>query len=307
MKETKFTLRVVEPFRLDFTVWALRRRAVNRIDRWDEKSYTRVLLIDGHPVKLEVLKQTQGKVHVTVTSHDTISELKPKVEKLLIGMLGLKVDLSEFYARAKKETHLKKLVEEFRGVKPPKFSSLFETFVNAIACQQLSLEAGLSLLNKFTERFGKKFAEKKEVFFAFPEPNSIMRCKPYQLRKLGFSFHKSEALISLAKEMVKHPEKFHQLENLSDEELISFFCSLKGIGRWSAEYVLLRGLGHTEVLPGDDIAVHKKIKKLLCLRKNPTYETIKAVEKKWYPFAGLIYFHLLLKGLKSEDTWQKEL
>lgn len=55
MYETVFTLLVVQPFRLDLTVWALRRREKNSIDRWDGQKYSRILVLNDIPVKLTVL------------------------------------------------------------------------------------------------------------------------------------------------------------------------------------------------------------------------------------------------------------
>jgi len=96
---------------------------------------------------------------------------------------------------------------------------------------------------------------------------------------LGFSRNKSEALISLASMIFKDDKQFDDLEQLSNEEVVAFLCSLKGIGRWSSEYTLLRGLGRTEILPGDDVAIHKNIAHLLKLRKRPDYNGIKKIEK----------------------------
>lgn len=289
----RFSLSARPPFRLDLTVWALKRRGQNLIEDWDGSVYTRVFVFDGTPVKVQVRQEEAGRVSVVAASKSAVPKLKAKVSQMLDRMLGLSLDLSELYTLAKRDRALNGLVLQFRGVKPPRFGTLFEAFVNAIACQQLSLEAGISLLNKFTECYGRSFRGCR----AFPEPKRVMRCRWSDLRRLGFSRHKSEALISLASLFCRHPERFAQLEALSNEELIQRFCSLKGIGRWSAEYVLLRGLGRLGILPGDDVAIHKNLKKLLKLRKNPTYETIKKVEQKWYPFAGALYFHLLLKKL----------
>jgi DNA-3-methyladenine glycosylase II len=100
----------------------------------------------------------------------------------------------------------------------------------------------------------------------------------------------------------KDHKKFHDLEQLPNEEIVAFLCSLKGIGRWSSEYTLLRGLGRIEILPGDDVAIHKNIAHLLKLRKRPDYNGIKKIEKKWHSYAGLIYFHLLLNKLSADGV-----
>ncbi|HEU5406919.1 MAG TPA: hypothetical protein VFU48_04090 [Nitrospira sp.] len=66
MQEIAFTLRPVQPFRLDLTVWALRRRPNNTMDRWEEGVYRRTLVVDAMPVQVAVTQQNTG-LAVTVT------------------------------------------------------------------------------------------------------------------------------------------------------------------------------------------------------------------------------------------------
>lgn len=100
-------------------------------------------------------------------------------------MLGLKTDLTWFYECVKTNKLLHPLVLKFKGVKPPRLPSIFETLVNAIAFQQLSLEAGFSLLNNLTQKFGNPFEEGEHVNYAFPEPCKIMKCTKEELMLLG--------------------------------------------------------------------------------------------------------------------------
>lgn len=57
MTDIEFTLEPIPPFRLDFTAWALQRRADNRIDRWDGETYRRVLVLDDWPIALAVTQE----------------------------------------------------------------------------------------------------------------------------------------------------------------------------------------------------------------------------------------------------------
>lgn len=77
---------------------------------------------------------------------------------------------------------------------------------------------------------------------------------------------------------------------------------LDGIGRWSAEYALLRGLGHLDVFPGDDVGARNKLQRFLMLPTPPSYTEILAILAPWYPYAGIVYFHLLLDGLAERGA-----
>jgi DNA-3-methyladenine glycosylase II len=72
---------------------------------------------------------------------------------------------------------------------------------------------------------------------------------------------------------------------------------LRGIGRWTAEYVLLRGLGRLHVFPGDDVGAQSKLKRFLGIDTPLRYDDVRALVARWQPFAGVVYFHLLLDSL----------
>jgi len=144
-------VRPIPPFRLDLTVWALRRRPRNHIDRWDGSTYRRVIRIGAQRIELAV-RQTGAAAEPRVIVHAApaprSSSGRVRIEAILDRLLGLHVDVSRWYALAARDERLRRLAERFRGVKPPRFPTIFEALVNAFACQQLSLEAGLELLNR---------------------------------------------------------------------------------------------------------------------------------------------------------------
>ena len=90
------------------------------------------------------------------------------------------------------------------------------------------------------------------------------------------------------------------LEELTNEEAIEFLSSLGGIGLWSAEYFLLRGLGRVDIFPGDDVGAKNNLQRLFHTDKKPGYEDIRGMTSCWHPFEGLVYFHLLLDKLHEK-------
>jgi len=92
------------------------------------------------------------------------------------------------------------------------------------------------------------------------------------------------------------PAKLAHLEN---REAVERLEQLRGVGRWTAEYVLLRGLGRTDVFPGDDVGARNNLGSWLDLRDPLDYNSVNQVLAKWRPYAGLLYFHLLLNKLSS--------
>jgi DNA-3-methyladenine glycosylase II len=152
-----FTLTPLPPFRLDLTVWVLRRLPINQMDRWDGRIYRRVLMPGDTPVEVAVVQGGSARApQLTVTARG--ARLGGRTCEALIStldkMLGLSVDLYSFRHLAEGDQRLAGLIDPFIGFKPPRRHSVFETLVNGIACQQLSLQVGMLLLNRLCRAYG---------------------------------------------------------------------------------------------------------------------------------------------------------
>jgi DNA-3-methyladenine glycosylase II len=299
--ETTFSLSVFYPFRLDLTVWALRRRKTNIVDQWDNNQYTRIIVFYNNPVKITVIQEgisTEPKIRVNLKSRKEIThKIQEEAELLLQRMLGIIVDLQPFYELASKNYMLKSLVSRFLGVKPPRFYSIFEGLINAISCQEITLDLGILMQNRLSENFGMKFIDNDITLYAFPRPEDLLEVSEEDIKKLGFSRQKTKAIKELAVAVFTKKIELTNIEKMGNDEVIAYLSTIGGIGRWSAEYVLLRGLGRLDTFPGDDIGAKNNLKRIFCLDSKPDYEEIKKLTSQWHPYEGLIYFHLLLEKL----------
>ncbi len=298
-----FALEPIPPFRLDLTVWTLRRRPDNQIDRWDGQTYRRVLVEDGKPFEVAVTQFDEAettRLHVAVTGEVAIPDVKAYVTAALERLLGIHVDLTEFYRMSERDGVLTPLVNQFRGLKPPRFPTYFETLVNAIACQQLSLTVGIRLLNRLTEACGAIFKTEEGTFHAFPRPQDLADVEVETLRDMGFSYQKARYLTGLSRVIIDRQFNLEEIEKLDDKETVARLCSLKGVGRWTAEYFLLRGLGHTHIFPGEDVGARKHLGRWLGLSEAMNYDEVHKALMRWNGYGGLIYFHLLLKSLTEK-------
>jgi DNA-3-methyladenine glycosylase II len=255
--QSSMILRPVPPFRLDLTVWALRRRARNAIDHWDGRTYRRVVVLGSRPTELTVRQEggsTTPRLVVTVTPPFETQSDRTHLRRTLARLLGLRVDLAQWYRTAERDRHLRTLARRFRGLKPPRFPTLFEALVNAIACQQLSLVVGLELLNRLAVACDvKRTTSDGTELYAFPGPHDLARLSPATYRAIGFSRQKARALRTLALGLERRDIDLERLTSVDDTEASAQLRQLRGVGRWTAEYVLLRGLGRLQVFPGDDV------------------------------------------------------
>ena len=239
---------------------------------------------------------------VNMWSSAPVEQGTARIREALQHMFGFQVDVTEFYTLAKKDSLLSPLAQHFLGLKPPRFPSLFEALLNAFACQQVSLDVGILLLNRLTATYGVPFDDGQTVFFAFPELAAFVNTSVERIRALGFSYQKARAITELATALVNNQRDFSMLEAMNDEEAKISLSSLRGVGRWTAEYVLLRGSGRLHIFPGDDVGAQKNLQQLLHLEEKPSYEKIKELTSPWQPYAGFVYFHLLLAKLTKQGV-----
>jgi DNA-3-methyladenine glycosylase II len=86
---------------------------------------------------------------------------------------------------------------------------------------------------------------------------------------------------------------------MDNEAVVASLLELRGVGRWTAEYVLLHGLKPLNVFPGDDVGARNRLAKWLQSNEPLDYDGVARVTRHWEPYAGVVYFHTLLEGLSE--------
>ncbi|BAB66126.1 DNA-3-methyladenine glycosylase family protein [Sulfurisphaera tokodaii] len=271
---------IVPPFNLLYTTWLLKRVKNNKIDEiLPDKSYVRVFNRDV----IVKVKQIGGiynpKLRVEIFSSKDDDE--EGIIKTLRRVLGLDVDLTNFYNRALDNPYFSSLARKFIGAKPVVFPTLLETVTNVISCQQISLNVCLTLVNKLAEKFGGKVIVDDKQINVFPTVEDLINSKPEELRSLGYSSRKVEYILN-AVNALKDKDSFESIKNL------------KGLGKWSINYILLRGLGRIDVIPTGDVGFRNKAKRFLGI------DNIEEILSSVKEYSGMIYYYLLLENLYHE-------
>ena len=302
MRHLALSLAPTPPFRLDLTVWALRRRPDNAMDRWDGETYRRTWNVGGRPVESAVRQAgppESPRLDVSLTGAALDGTVGEAIAERIEWMLGLGIDLAPFYRMAESDPVLARLASRFVGVKPPRLPSLFETLANAVACQQITLTQGIRLLNRLAETYGLPGGSADEPTHAFPTPAALASADPDAIRALGYSGQKARSLVAIGREIAEGRLRAEDLAILNDDEAVARLREHRGVGRWTAEYVLLRGLGRYHVFPGDDVGARKNLERWLAIAEPLDYAGVSRTIGLWRDFGGLVYFHLLLDRLTA--------
>jgi DNA-3-methyladenine glycosylase II len=290
------------PFHLEATVRVLQRRPSNRVDLWEGGRYLRVLAVGGASVLVEVENHgtiDDPDVQFAIRSGDSSAATLACVRQTVRRLLGLDVDPGPFQRLAVTDPTLRPTALALRGLRPPRFVDLFETFVNVVPFQQVSLEAGVAIVGRLIEHLGQPHDYAGRRFHAFPTAQVVARAPPQSLRECGLSARKAETLQRLGRAIEAGELVEERIARMTTSDALRTLVELPGIGPWSAGLVLLRGLGRLDVFPPGDVGAERGLSALLELE--PGVALSRRVER-FGKFRGYLYFFglggsLLRKGL----------
>jgi DNA-3-methyladenine glycosylase II len=278
------------PFHLEATVRVLQRRPANLVDVWDDGRYSRVLAVGDRLVIVEV--RNRG----TIDAPDlrfyirSGSAASASVGASLRRILGLDADPANLQRLAQKR-ELRAIVIALRGMRPPRFAALFETFVHVIPFQQLSLDAGVVIVSRLVQRFGREIECEDRPYYASPSPQAIAATRLDRLCACGLSSAKAVALRNLARLVDAGKLREENIEAMSTDEALSTLTALPGIGPWSAALVLLRGLGRLDVFPPGDTGAARTLGPMLQPDMQPDRRTpLDRVVQRFGNQRGYLYF-----------------
>lgn len=159
----------------------------------------------------------------------------------------------------------------------------YEALVRAVAYQQLHTKAGDAILKKFISNFNE----------SFPSPEILFIANFDALRKCGFSGRKIQTIQGIAKGVIEGlvPTR-DQAESMSNATLIERLTSLKGIGNWTVEMMLIFTLARLDVLPIDDLGVRDGYRRLKNLEVPPQPKTLAKIGEAWQPYRSIASWYL---------------
>ena len=197
-------------------------------------------------------------------------------------MLGTQQDLVPFYRLASGDPPMAALVEEFRGLHLPRTATLFEGLTLAILGQQISASVARVMRLLLIERFGTSVEFDGVNYHAFPKPEAIVASSPAELRTLKLTQRKSEYVHGIAAAAMQ-PE-WSELPQLPDNEFVSRLVRMRGVGAWTAQWALVRGLARPDALPLGDLALRRGVSRLLREGEPVTDAEVEQVAERWRPW-----------------------
>lgn len=231
-------------------------------------------------------------------------EAKELASRVLSRVLGASTEVGPFYRGFRDDPLLGPLIRRHLGLRVTGRLNLWETLLQIVLSQQIHLKLAHGMLAELSERLGRRARLDGNVYYSFPTPRVLSAESVSSLRRLRLSRSKAETLKRLAAAFESGGLADDKLEFLSDEDAIELLTSTKGVGRWTAEFALLRGLGRLDVFPGGDLGVVKYLAQgMLGYEGLALEKDMRQYAERWRPYRGLalIYAYAEL-ALREEAT-----
>lgn len=215
---------------------------------------------------------------------------REKIAKYIWEWFDLEQNLQEFYEVARQNQILQPFIEKYKGLRIVCIPDLFEAFVWAISGQQINLTFAYTLKKRLIEQFGECVMFEGESFWQFPQVEKIATLNVDDLKSLQFTTRKAEYIIHIAQEIMNG--KLSKKQLLQEQHMEKSLTAIRGIGAWTANYVMMRCLHQRSAFPITDVGLHNALKVILNLENKPTIDEIESYAVNWQGWQAYATFYL---------------
>ncbi len=221
------------------------------------------------------------------------------VKKIVSSIFNLDFNLKNFYDDMKVDRIMSQLTKQLRGLNSPTTPTFFEAIVSSIIEQQISLKAARSIETRMIKKFGDSLNLNNKIYYEFPTPKKLYKLERDDLRRVGLSFRKGEYVIGLSKNIMDDEVDLGRLKIRNTQDIIDELLNIRGIGVWTAELSVIRGLHRLFVVPADDIGLRRIVSHYYNDENPVSPDELRDIAKIWGKWSGLAIFYLVVADIMS--------
>lgn len=225
----------------------------------------------------------EPKLHYELYSNQPINEFSQiEAEDRMSFFLSLEDDLKDFYKLSQNDEVFLPIVKYLYGYHQVKFLTPFENACWAILSTRNPMDHAIKLKKELMQYYGDEMHLAGNNYFTFPSPRKLQDIEEDELNKIVKNQRKSSYLWNVIQAFNKFSEK--ELRTKSYQETYKKLLEIKGIGEWSASFILLRGLGKMEKLPLNEKVLNKSIE--ILYSNNKSEVNLKIIANRYGEFTG---------------------
>jgi DNA-3-methyladenine glycosylase II len=258
---------------------------------------TKAISIDGQTTVFQMLSIgtiENPQLDYRLFSTEPINEeTQNAVVERMIFFLSLKDDLQPFYHIGREDADFAPIIDHLYGYHQVKFLTPFENACWAVLTQRNPMKIAQKTKQALIEKYGSHLEVHGKVYWAFPEPMQIAVADEGELLNVIRNDRRAEYLIATANAFSEVDDEF--LKTAPDEEVAAWLRNIKGIGEWSATFIMIRGLGRMEYVPLTEARLFEAASKVYGHGKELSREELKRLAERYGPWQGY-WAHYLRVG-----------
>ncbi len=250
-------------------------------------SYLRLLDLGERVALASVSSQGTAddpELAVTLNGEDLTDDDADRATKQISWLLGCDQDLKPFYDSVGDDPVLSEVVQQFYGYHNTRTASVFEALVQAVMGQQIATAVARIVRNLLIERYGVRGMVDDREWYAFPRAETLAKAEVSDLRQLKLSVRKSEYIQGIARAALESQDGFEGMHDLPDDEVVKGMIALRGVGQWTAQWVLVRALARPDGFPIGDLALRRTVAGLYFDGAEITDDELLEFSQRWSPW-----------------------
>lgn len=289
----KFFIEPRSPYNFELITSLYARFPTQCVDLYHDGVYERVLEDKGELFLLRTksvgsIEKLKLQVEICPSKAD-----RRTIEGQLKWMLGVDDEIGNFYKIALADEKFTLVVKNLYGLRPPKTPTVFEALIIALTEQQIALPVAIALRKKLVEKYGEFLDVKGKKYFAFPTPEALAKAKPADIRNLKLSTRKAEYIIGVSQKAVRGELNLEAMKNWDQEKILETLTKIRGLGPWTVEYMMCRGMGRYDALPAGDIGLRTALTKLFGKKDRASEEETRKFLDRFGKYKGYAAFYLI--------------
>ena len=261
----------------------------------EEDKITRVIEINHLRTLVRISESDSEYLAVELLAGAKLESMEDKkaIVRYVEEWFDFETDLTPFYKMGSEDPLLKQAIERFYGLRIIGLHDLFEALCWGVLGQQINLTFAYTLKRQLVEKFGETLEYDGKNYWIFPSFDKISGLSPEDMSDIKMTKKKREYIIGIAELMAKGDltkEKLLYLGDLKQAE--RELTRIRGIGPWTANYVLMRCLRYPDAFPIDDAGLINAIKLVTGMERKPTKEEIRELASAWKRWESYATFYL---------------
>ncbi|MCY9516015.1 DNA-3-methyladenine glycosylase family protein [Paenibacillus apiarius] len=299
----------VRPYNFGLALAYLRSSTAAILERVNQERYSRVLTFAGSDVLVQLTSTgpiEHTTLHLQLIGEQISKEIADKAVSWVRRTFTLETEPSSFHGLYAHDPILGRLMQNYRGLRPVLVADPYEALIWAIIGQQVHVRFARKLKLAFVELCGRQIAHDEAEYGVFPQPGDVAMLKEGALRDIQMSHQKARTIITVSQAVASGELNLPELRNVDYSLACNTLMKYKGVGRWTAESVLMRGLGFPDAIPAADAGLQSIIGRTYGIGKKATEEQVRQLAERWAPWRGwaafLWWFQLQTEELAEQHS-----